>query len=91
MHGGAFLSKPWKHCHAILCGTTFYSYYYYLQLKEDSFIMIMFSLTLFRVAAATYCSLLAPKNLLATLLGVLGMAHFSLGRGRYENYFHSRR
>ncbi|XP_070494972.1 major facilitator superfamily domain-containing protein 6 isoform X2 [Chironomus tepperi] len=33
------------------------------------------------VAAATYCSLLAPKSLLATLLGVLGMAHFSLGRG----------
>ncbi|XP_058819544.1 uncharacterized protein LOC131682227 isoform X1 [Topomyia yanbarensis] len=33
------------------------------------------------VAAATYCSLLAPKNLLATLIGVLGMAHFSLGRG----------
>lgn len=34
------------------------------------------------VAAATYCALLAPKNLLATLIGVLGMAHFSLGRGR---------
>jgi MFS family permease len=33
------------------------------------------------VAAATYCSVLAPKNLLATLIGVLGMAHFSLGRG----------
>ncbi|XP_055856007.1 uncharacterized protein LOC129919182 isoform X1 [Episyrphus balteatus] len=33
------------------------------------------------VAAATYCSILAPKNLLATLIGVLGMAHFSLGRG----------
>ncbi|XP_023166204.1 uncharacterized protein LOC111596284 isoform X3 [Drosophila hydei] len=33
------------------------------------------------VAAATYCSLLAPKTLLATLIGVLGMAHFSLGRG----------
>ncbi|XP_040171230.1 uncharacterized protein LOC120904868 isoform X2 [Anopheles arabiensis] len=33
------------------------------------------------VAAATYCALLAPKNLLATLIGVLGMAHFSLGRG----------
>uniref|UniRef100_A0A182IT32 Major facilitator superfamily associated domain-containing protein n=1 Tax=Anopheles atroparvus TaxID=41427 RepID=A0A182IT32_ANOAO len=33
------------------------------------------------VAAATYCSLLAPKSLLATLIGVLGMAHFSLGRG----------
>lgn len=33
------------------------------------------------VAAATYCSILAPKTLLATLIGVLGMAHFSLGRG----------
>ncbi|KAL5279758.1 hypothetical protein ACFFRR_004012 [Megaselia abdita] len=33
------------------------------------------------VAAATYCSILAPKHLLATLIGVLGMAHFSLGRG----------
>lgn len=33
------------------------------------------------VAAATYCSVLAPKSLLATLIGVLGMAHFSLGRG----------
>lgn len=33
------------------------------------------------VAAATYCSILAPKGLLATLIGVLGMAHFSLGRG----------
>lgn len=32
------------------------------------------------VAAATYCSILAPKNLLATLIGVLGMAHFSLGK-----------
>ncbi|KAH8377088.1 hypothetical protein KR093_003402 [Drosophila rubida] len=31
------------------------------------------------VAAATYCSILAPKSLLATLIGVLGMAHFSLG------------
>lgn len=33
------------------------------------------------VAAATYCAYLAPKTLLATLIGVLGMAHFSLGRG----------
>lgn len=33
------------------------------------------------VAAATYCTILAPKGLLATLIGVLGMAHFSLGRG----------
>lgn len=33
------------------------------------------------VAAATYCSILAPKSLLATLIGVLQMAHFSLGRG----------
>ncbi|XP_071441996.1 uncharacterized protein [Hetaerina americana] len=33
------------------------------------------------VAAATYCATICPKNLLATLIGVLGMAHFSLGRG----------
>ncbi|XP_021942576.1 uncharacterized protein LOC110841378 isoform X2 [Zootermopsis nevadensis] len=33
------------------------------------------------IAAATYCAVLAPKTLLATLIGVLGMAHFSLGRG----------
>lgn len=33
------------------------------------------------VAAATYCAILAPKNLLATLIGVLAMAHFSIGRG----------
>uniref|UniRef100_A0A1L8DEQ6 Putative transporter n=1 Tax=Nyssomyia neivai TaxID=330878 RepID=A0A1L8DEQ6_9DIPT len=33
------------------------------------------------VAAATYCAIISPKNLLATLIGVLGMAHFSLGRG----------
>lgn len=31
------------------------------------------------IAAATYCAVLAPKTLLATLIGVLGMAHFSLG------------
>ncbi|XP_063357738.1 uncharacterized protein LOC134647335 [Cydia amplana] len=39
------------------------------------------SVHLMWVAAATYCAMLAPKNLLATLIGVLGMAHFSLGRG----------
>lgn len=33
------------------------------------------------VAAATYCAILAPKNMLATLIGVIGMAHFSIGRG----------
>ncbi|KAJ9586879.1 hypothetical protein L9F63_019523 [Diploptera punctata] len=33
------------------------------------------------IAAATYCATLAPRTLLATLIGVLGMAHFSLGRG----------
>lgn len=43
--------------------------------------MEAFSCHLMWVAAATYCSILAPKNLLATLIGVLGMAHFSLGRG----------
>lgn len=31
------------------------------------------------VAAATYCAILAPKGLLATLIGVIGMAHFSIG------------
>lgn len=39
------------------------------------------SVHLMWVAAATYCALLAPKNLLATLIGVIGMAHFSIGRG----------
>lgn len=38
------------------------------------------SVHLMWVAAATYCAMLAPKNLLATLIGVLGMAHFSLGK-----------
>jgi hypothetical protein len=33
------------------------------------------------VAAATYCTLLAPRNLIASFIGILGMAHFSLGRG----------
>lgn len=37
------------------------------------------SVHLMWVAAATYCTLLAPKNLLATLIGVVGMAHFSIG------------
>jgi len=35
------------------------------------------------IAAATYCAALAPKTLLATLIGVLGMAHFSLGNINY--------
>jgi hypothetical protein len=35
------------------------------------------------IAAATYCAVLAPKTLLATLIGVLGMAHFSLGNINY--------
>lgn len=39
------------------------------------------SVHLMWVAGATYCALLAPKNLLATLIGVIGMAHFSIGRG----------
>lgn len=41
------------------------------------------SVHLMWVAAATYCASLAPKNLLATLIGVIGMAHFSIG----TNYF----
>ncbi|KAL1115777.1 hypothetical protein AAG570_006067 [Ranatra chinensis] len=39
------------------------------------------SVHLMWVAAATYCAIIAPKTLLATVIGVLGMAHFSLGRG----------
>ncbi|CAH1964458.1 unnamed protein product [Acanthoscelides obtectus] len=39
------------------------------------------SVHLMWVAAATYCTVLAPKNLLATLIGVCGMAHYSIGRG----------
>ncbi|XP_049817223.1 uncharacterized protein LOC109608343 [Aethina tumida] len=39
------------------------------------------SVHLMWVAAATYCAVLAPKSLLATLIGVIGMAHFSIGRG----------
>ncbi|KAJ8926921.1 hypothetical protein NQ314_020773 [Rhamnusium bicolor] len=39
------------------------------------------SVHLMWVAAATYCAVLAPKGLLATLIGVCGMAHFSIGRG----------
>lgn len=39
------------------------------------------------VAAATYCALLAPKNLLATLIGVSGMSHFSLGKRIYIYIF----
>lgn len=35
------------------------------------------------IAAATYCAVLAPKTLLATLIGVLGMAHFSLGNKNF--------
>ncbi|PSN42180.1 hypothetical protein C0J52_09859 [Blattella germanica] len=37
------------------------------------------------IAAATYCSVLAPKTLLATLIGVLGMAHFSLESGEGDH------
>lgn len=39
------------------------------------------SVHLMWVAAATYCALIAPKQLLATLIGVVGMVHFSIGRG----------
>jgi len=39
------------------------------------------SVHLMWVAAATYCALIAPKGSLATLIGVIGMAHFSIGRG----------
>lgn len=44
------------------------------------------SVHLMWVAAATYCAMLAPKNLLATLIGVLGMAHFSLGKKLFPRH-----
>ncbi|XP_058819540.1 major facilitator superfamily domain-containing protein 6-like [Topomyia yanbarensis] len=33
------------------------------------------------VVATTYCAVLAPNNLVATLIGVSGMIHFCLGKG----------
>ncbi|CAL4070476.1 unnamed protein product [Meganyctiphanes norvegica] len=33
------------------------------------------------VAALTYCPLLAPKGLLATMTGLAGSVHYSVGRG----------
>ncbi|XP_055540675.1 uncharacterized protein LOC129727167 [Wyeomyia smithii] len=33
------------------------------------------------VVATTYCAVLAPNSLVATLIGVAGMAHFCLGKG----------
>lgn len=38
------------------------------------------------VAAATYCATLAPKGLLATLIGVIGMAHFSIGKSVLQDF-----
>lgn len=46
------------------------------------------SVHLMWVAAATYCALLAPKNLLATLIGVLGMVHFSIGNITLDIFNH---
>ncbi|CAG7728467.1 unnamed protein product [Allacma fusca] len=40
-----------------------------------------FTYHLMWAAAATYCSILAPKGLLATLMGVMGALHYSLGKG----------
>ncbi|CAH1160196.1 unnamed protein product [Phaedon cochleariae] len=39
------------------------------------------SVHLMWVAVATYCAALAPRGLLATLIGVCAMAHYSVGRG----------
>uniref|UniRef100_A0A182R694 Major facilitator superfamily associated domain-containing protein n=1 Tax=Anopheles funestus TaxID=62324 RepID=A0A182R694_ANOFN len=33
------------------------------------------------VVASTYCAVLAPNNLVATLIGIAGMVHFCLGKG----------
>ncbi|XP_035704713.1 major facilitator superfamily domain-containing protein 6-A isoform X2 [Folsomia candida] len=43
--------------------------------------MEAFTYHLMWIAAATYCSDLAPKGLLATLTGVMGSLHYGLGKG----------
>ncbi|CAL8071546.1 unnamed protein product [Orchesella dallaii] len=43
--------------------------------------MEAFTYHLMWVAAATYCAVLAPKGLLATLTGVMGSLHYGLGKG----------
>ncbi|XP_069191149.1 major facilitator superfamily domain-containing protein 6 isoform X1 [Procambarus clarkii] len=44
-------------------------------------VLEVFTYQLMWVAAITYCSILAPKGLLATMTGLTGAIHFSLGRG----------
>ncbi|KAB7496862.1 Major facilitator superfamily domain-containing protein 6 [Armadillidium nasatum] len=44
-------------------------------------ILEIFTYQLMWVAAATYCPILAPKGLLATMTGIAGSVHYSLGRG----------
>ncbi|KAK7067024.1 hypothetical protein SK128_018617 [Halocaridina rubra] len=41
----------------------------------------VFTYQLMWVAAATYCPILAPKGLLATMTGVVGAVHYSIGKG----------
>ncbi|XP_064113349.1 uncharacterized protein LOC135219996 isoform X1 [Macrobrachium nipponense] len=41
----------------------------------------VFTYQLMWVAAATYCPILAPKGLLATMTGVAGAVHYSFGKG----------
>lgn len=41
----------------------------------------IFTYQIMWVAAATYCPILAPKGLLATMTGLAGATHYSLGRG----------
>ncbi|XP_063853444.1 major facilitator superfamily domain-containing protein 6-A-like [Scylla paramamosain] len=41
----------------------------------------IFTYQIMWVAAATYCHILAPKGLLATMMGLAGSIHYSLGRG----------
>nr|XP_053646239.1 uncharacterized protein LOC128698164 [Cherax quadricarinatus] len=44
-------------------------------------VLELFTYQLMWVAAITYCPILAPKGLLATMTGITGSVHFSLGRG----------
>ncbi|XP_071534119.1 major facilitator superfamily domain-containing protein 6-like [Panulirus ornatus] len=44
-------------------------------------VLEVFTFQLMWVAGVTYCPVLAPKGLLATMTGLVGCTHYSLGRG----------
>lgn len=42
-------------------------------------VLEVFTYQIMWVAAATYCPILAPKGLLATMTGLVGSVHYSFG------------